>query len=133
MSQPRAFVSRMMHPDAIALIGESAEMEVWPDDPPPSAEELRAKLSAVFDEFEVTAQVTGLGSLFGIHFTSEDIRDYRSVVRSDQTMRKALFTGLLNEGILLQTGAAGAMNSLTATGDIDSLVDATRRVVERVR
>ena len=95
--------------------------------------ELRAKLSAVFDEFEVPAQVTGIGSLFGIHFTSEEIRDYRSVVRADGTMRKALFTGLLNEGILLQTGAAGAMNSLTATEDIDTLVDATRRVVERVR
>ena len=95
--------------------------------------ELRAKLSAVFDEFEVPAQVTGIGSLFGIHFTSEEIRDYRSVVQSDQTMRKALFTGLLNEGILLQTGTAGAMNSLTTTRDIDSLVDATRRVVERVR
>ena len=96
-------------------------------------EELRAKLSAVFDEFEVPTQVTGIGSLFGIHFTSERIRDYRSVVRADQTMRKALFTGLLNEGILLQTGTAGAMNSLTTTDDIDSLVDATRRVVERVR
>ena len=95
--------------------------------------ELRAKLRAVFDEFEVPAQVTGIGSLFGIHFTSDEIRDYRTVVNSDQTMRKALFTGLLNEGILLQTGAAGAMNSLTATDDIDTLVDATRSVVERVR
>ena len=96
-------------------------------------EELRAKLRAVFDEFEVPAQITGIGSLFGIHFTSEEIRDYRSVVRADQTMRKALFTGLLNEGILLQTGTAGAMNSLTSTADIDTLVDATRRVVQRVR
>lgn len=95
--------------------------------------ELRAKLRAVFDEFEVPAQVTGIGSLFGIHFTSEQIRDYRSVVRADGTMRRALFTGLLNEGVLLQTGAAGAMNSLTETADIDTLVDATRRVVERAR
>ncbi len=95
--------------------------------------ELRAKLSAVFDEFEVPAQVTGIGSLFGIHFTSEQIRDYRSVVRADGTMRRALFTGLLNEGVLLQTGTAGAMNSLTETADIDTLVDATRRVVERVK
>ncbi len=95
--------------------------------------ELRAKLRAVFDEFEIPTQVTGIGSLFGIHFTSEEIRDYRSVIRSDQMMRKALFTGLLNEGILLQTGAAGAMNSLTTTTEIDTLVDATRRVVERVR
>ncbi len=95
--------------------------------------ELRAKLSAVFDEFEVPAQVTGIGSLFGIHFTSEQIRDYRSVVQADGTMRRGLFTGLLNEGVLLQTGTAGAMNSLTETADIDTLVDATRRVVERVK
>ena len=95
--------------------------------------ELRAKLSSVFDEFEVPTQITGIGSLFGIHFTSEEIRDYRTVVKSDHTMRRALFTGLLNEGILLQTGAAGAMNSLTTAADIDSLVDATRQVVERVR
>ena len=46
MSQPRVFVSRMMHPDAIALIGEATDMEVWPDDPPPTAERLRAKLAS---------------------------------------------------------------------------------------
>jgi glutamate-1-semialdehyde 2,1-aminomutase len=95
--------------------------------------ELRAKLSAVFDEFEVPAQVTGIGSLFGIHFTSEEITDYRTVVRGDQSMRQALFVGLLNEGILLQGGTAGAMNSLTSESDIDTLVDGTRRVIQRVR
>ncbi len=45
MSQPRSFVSRNMHPDAIALIGGATEMEVWPDDPPPTAEQLRSKLT----------------------------------------------------------------------------------------
>ena len=95
--------------------------------------ELRAKLRAVFDEFEVPARVTGIGSLFGIHFTAEQIRDYRTVVNSDQTMRRALFTGLLNEGALLQSGAAGAMNALTTSAEIDALVDSTRRVIERVR
>ena len=44
MPQPRVFVSRMMHQDALALIGEATDMEVWPDDPPPSAGELRTKL-----------------------------------------------------------------------------------------
>ncbi len=96
-------------------------------------DQLRAKLRAVFDEFEIPAQVTGIGSLFGIHFTSEKIVDYRSVVRSDQLMGKALFTGLLNEGVLLQTGAAGALNALTAEADVNVLVDATRRVVGRIR
>ena len=44
MTQPRTFVSRMMHPDALEVIGKATEMEVWPDDAPPSAGELRAKL-----------------------------------------------------------------------------------------
>ena len=94
-------------------------------------DQLRAKLRAVFDEFEVDARVTGIGSLFGIHFTSEDIRDYRAVVRSNQTMRRALFMGLLNEGVLLQTGAAGALTALTTESEIDALVDAARRVTQR--
>ncbi len=96
-------------------------------------EQLSAKLSAVFDELEVQAQVTGIGSLFGIHFTAEEIVDYRTVVRGDGQMRRALFTGLLNEGILLQTSAAGSLSVLTTEAEVDALVDATRRVVQRVR
>ena len=96
-------------------------------------EQLRAKLRAVFDELEVESQVTGIGSLFGIHFTSEEIVDYRTVVRGDGQMRKAVFTGLLNEGVLLQGGTAGSLNVLTTEADVDTLVDAMRRVVQRVR
>ena len=45
MTQPRLFVTRIMHPDGIALLGEAAEVEVWPDDPPPSPEQLRARVA----------------------------------------------------------------------------------------
>ena len=96
-------------------------------------EMLREKLRAVFGELDVPAQVTGVGSLFGIHFTSDEITDYRSVIRGDRQMKKALFTGLLNEGILLQTGAAGALNTLTTEEDVDTLVNATRTVTQRIR
>ena len=96
-------------------------------------EMLRAKLQGVFDEFEVPTQVIGIASLFGIVFTPEEITDYRSVVHSDQLMKKALFTGLLNEGVLLQANCAGALNTLTTESDVDALVDATRRVAQRIR
>ena len=78
-------------------------------------------------------QVTAVGSLFRSHCTEEEIVDYRNVIRADSQMRQALFTGLLNEGILLQTGTAGALNTLTTESEIDALVDTTRRVVQRVR
>ena len=45
MSRPRAFVSRRMHQDALDIIAGSANMEVWPDDAPPTAEQLREKLA----------------------------------------------------------------------------------------
>ena len=47
MSQPRVFVTRHMHHDALSIIGEATEMEVWPDDPPPTSETLRSKLADV--------------------------------------------------------------------------------------
>ena len=96
-------------------------------------ETLRAKLRAVFDELDIAAQVTGVASLFGIHFTAESITDYRSALSGDGAMTKALFTGLLNEGILLQTGGAGALNALTTEAEVDALVDAVRRVAQRAR
>jgi glutamate-1-semialdehyde 2,1-aminomutase len=94
---------------------------------------LRQKLQAVFDELDVEAQVTGIASLFGIHFTSEEITDYRSMLKGDTDMAQRLFTGLLNEGVLLQATCAGALNTLTTEEDVDTLVDAVRRVTERVR
>ena len=82
---------------------------------------------------EVSAQVTGIASFFGIHFTTEAITDYRSVVRGNREMRKALFMGLLNEGVLLQESCAGSLNILTTESDVDVLVDATRKAVQRIR
>jgi glutamate-1-semialdehyde aminotransferase len=77
--------------------------------------------------------VTGVASLFGIHFNSRPIRSYRDVIADDAEMAKGLYTGLLNEGILLQTGCAGALGVMTTDAEIDTLVDAVGRVVRRLR
>ena len=95
-------------------------------------ESLRAKLRAVYDEFDVDTQITGVASLFGVHFTSEEIVDNRSMVRGDQAMRALMFMGLLNEDVLVQSKSGGALSTLTTDSEVDELVDATRRVVERV-
>ena len=94
---------------------------------------LREKLNAVLSELEMDAQVTGIGSLFGFHFTSEEITDYRSTLKGPKEMKAAMFTGLLNEGILLSFKATGALSTLTTDSEIDTLVDATRTVAQRIR
>ncbi len=94
---------------------------------------LRIRLQTVFDELGVSAHVTGVGSLFGIHFTNETIVDYRSMLRADQDMKKALFLGLVNEGVLLQIVSAGALSTVTTDQDNDVIVNAVRSVVERIK
>ena len=93
---------------------------------------LRAKLQSVLDELGVNSTVTGTASLFAIHFGIDKVTDYRTKVREDTKMSSALFMGLLNEGILLQQSCAGALSTLTNEKDIDTLVDAVRRVVQRI-
>jgi glutamate-1-semialdehyde 2,1-aminomutase len=96
-------------------------------------ESLRQKLRGALASLNVPAQVTGIASLFGLHFTSQPVTNYRAVVAGDQELRKAVFTGLLNEGILLQTTCAGSLGAMTGETEIDTLVGAVRRVVARVR
>ena len=55
------------------------------------------------------------------------------MLAADQDLKRAVFVGLLNEGVLLQTGLAGALGTMTREVEIDTLVDALRRVLARVR
>ena len=96
-------------------------------------ESLRSTLRAALAAAGVPAQVTGIASLFGVHFTARPIRNYRDVVAADAEMTRAVFTGLLNEGILLQTSCAGSLGIMTTGAEIDTLVDAFARVAARVR
>ena len=46
-SRPRVFITRQIMQEALDLIDEAAEMEVWPDEDPPSPDVLREKASTV--------------------------------------------------------------------------------------
>ena len=47
MARPRVFVTRLMNRDALEAIAAETEMAVWPEDIPPSPEELREALRGV--------------------------------------------------------------------------------------
>ena len=99
-------------------------------------ESLRGRSSAAaLAEPAVPAQVTGVASLFGLHFTAAPgHRATAPCVAADaETSKRAVFIGLLNEGILLQTTCAGALGVMTTDAEIDTLVDAVGRVVRRLR
>ena len=89
-------------------------------------EKLRNNLSDLFDELNIGAKITGIGSLFGVHFTNDEITDYSSVINSNVEINKYFFMSLLNQGILLQSKFYGALNVLSDESDINTLIDKTR-------
>ena len=94
---------------------------------------LRSKLSSVFNEINLDVQVTGYGSLFGINFNGNKIKDYRSFLNNNSDMTKILFSYLRNKGILLQLKNAGALNILMTEKEIDYLVDSTREISSEMK
>ena len=96
-------------------------------------DQIRQKINAVFGELEMPGQATGVGSLFGIHFSDEEITDYRSMLRGDQELKSVLYTGLMNEGILTFARAQGSVCTLTGDAEVDTLVDSVRNVLQRIK
>jgi glutamate-1-semialdehyde 2,1-aminomutase len=94
---------------------------------------LRRRLLAIFHQNRIPAQVTGAASFFGIHFTSQEVTDYRSALTGDLEMRRCLFMGLINEGILLQTNCSGALTIMSTETEIETLIAAISRVISRMR
>jgi len=92
---------------------------------------LRSEILKVGAELETPVQVTGLGSLFGIHFTGEELVGYRDIAIEDSAFRHKVFLGLLNEGILMASNLVGAVSTEIGEAEIDTFTAALRRVLER--
>lgn len=107
--------------------GLATMRELTPDayeDLDEKGEYLRAGLRDAFDSNDVAAQVTGVGSLFGIHFTSRPVRDYRSAATVDRAAAQAFFLGMLDLGILLAPRLMGSIPTVAGRAELDRVVDA---------
>jgi glutamate-1-semialdehyde 2,1-aminomutase len=62
-------------------------------------EKLRNDFSNVLEEVGIDSQVTGMGSLAQIHFTHEEVKDWRSAATARLDMRQILHLLLMNRGI----------------------------------
>lgn len=92
-------------------------------------DELRARLGALFDRLGVAAQVTGMGSLFNLHFTREPIADYASSRAGANQQSRAAILALLNEGVFLAPRGLGCITLPMHQAALDALVAALERVL----
>jgi glutamate-1-semialdehyde 2,1-aminomutase len=94
-------------------------------------ERLRGGVARLLDATRRKGQVTGVGSLFCLHWTSAKLSDYRSSRPKDPAMPMHVFMGLLNEGILLTQRGMGACSLAMEDADVDRFVNALARVAAR--
>jgi len=92
---------------------------------------LRGGVSRLFTATRRRGQVTGVGSLFWLHWTSETLTDYRSTKAKDAEMALRVFMGMLNEGILMTQRGLGACSLAMGDEDVDRFVNALARVLAR--
>src|SRR5215212_2113695 len=92
-------------------------------------ESLRHQIRAAFEEVALPVQVTGLGSLFAIHLTSQPVKSYRDTMDGDADLRHRIFLGLFKEGVLIDPRGVGCASVAIGEAEIDYFVDALRTVL----
>jgi glutamate-1-semialdehyde 2,1-aminomutase len=87
---------------------------------------LRAELGRVFAELDAPAQVSGVGSLFNVHFTREPLIDARAPRSADSELAHLFFLEMLNRGIMLAPRGMGALSTPMGEPEIDRFVEEAR-------
>ena len=92
---------------------------------------LRGGVNRLLEATRRKGQVTGVGSLFCLHWVPGELTDYRSSRGKDPDASMRVFLGLLNEGIILSQRGLGACSLAMGDEDIDRFVNALARVIAR--
>jgi glutamate-1-semialdehyde 2,1-aminomutase len=97
------------------------------------AERLRSGVAALLRRLKRPGQVSGVGSLFCLHWTKKKLSDYRSSRPADPGEPLRVFMGLLNQGVLLTQRGLGCCSAAMTEADADRFVAALERVLESDR
>jgi len=91
---------------------------------------LRSGLQEIFEAKNIPVQITGLGSIFGCHFTAErPVKDVRVMSRANKEIAAMFHRYLLDRGILLLTPEVihGAISDAHTSRDIDYFLAASEK------
>lgn len=95
---------------------------------------MRGGLAAIVGELEISAHVTGAGSIWGLHFTDRAPRNVRDLVDADRWAGRVLPAYLLLEGVLIAAPYhLGFLSTEHTEADIDTALEAHRHALGRMK
>ncbi|MBI4573719.1 MAG: aspartate aminotransferase family protein [candidate division NC10 bacterium] len=89
-----------------------------------TGDRLRLRLRELGERSGVPMQVTGIGSMFKIHFSASPVRDYRSAQQASHTIHEALFFFGLNRGLYLSSGGRCCLSTAMGDAEVDTYLAA---------
>jgi glutamate-1-semialdehyde 2,1-aminomutase len=97
-----------------------------------SGDRVRAGLGAALAGARIPAQVTGIGSLVGLHFSATPVRDYRSSLRANREAMRWLHLALLNRGLFARAAGAFFLSTALTDPDLREIVEAFSGALDEV-
>jgi glutamate-1-semialdehyde 2,1-aminomutase len=94
---------------------------------------MRAGLREVVADCGFAADVTGVGSLFHVHFTDERVRSAREAEDADQALITELHERLLAHGIYFYCGRLGFLSAVHASDEVGMTLGAVKTVLEAMK
>jgi glutamate-1-semialdehyde 2,1-aminomutase len=96
-------------------------------------ESLRDGFRDVLEEQGINGQVTGLGSLVGVHLTAQPVRNYRGAASVRPILRESLHLGLLNRGIFTSPEGVLCTSTVMTHDDVNSAIGAFQDTLLELR
>jgi glutamate-1-semialdehyde 2,1-aminomutase len=96
----------------------------------------RNGLTKLFNELKINAQVTGIGSLFMVHFLNDKVKTISNALDVALSNKEMLYKYNLalmaNYNIFFLPGKMGAFSNSNDRKDVDKLIESTRKIFESV-
>jgi glutamate-1-semialdehyde aminotransferase len=97
------------------------------------AERLRLGLLEIAVEQGFQTQITGIGSMFYIHFNSLPIRNMRDKLKDDAAKNREFSLGMIANGVYWQPHHPGATCFAHNEKDVDQVLNVAEKVLKEMK
>jgi glutamate-1-semialdehyde 2,1-aminomutase len=94
--------------------------------------ELRRRVQMLCGRYGVPVQVTGEGSVFGIHWGAEPVTDYRSSARTNKSLSYKFFLHALNNGIFFTVRGGGCLSMPMTDTEMGAFLDVLEGFLKKI-
>lgn len=95
---------------------------------------LEQGMRSILNDTSIDYRINKLGSMISLHFTSEDVIDFKSAQKGNNEKFKKYFHGMLSEGVYLPPSAFESyfLNDALSYDDLDFTLKAFKKVLKSI-